>query len=373
MERFINFLDDLASRILTSPWFWRTLAGVTAIVLLTLAYRKLKLRTIQKALYERGFSTDGVFVGEELELIETIRNPSWFPLFSIKMVFFMPSGLTVDGIVCDGYTKLVSIFNIPPFSTVRKVHTVKANKRDHYRLFYSNIKYRSFECTYNCPTDFYAYPNRYDADASFSPDLFRAGEAIADSKYIEDPFFLSGIRAYRPGDPMRAINFKASVRSFSGGVRQLMCNDYDSSRNYDSMIFLDLASYSEAEINSVYQVELGLRYACYLFCESISNGGSIGFATNCSLEGSRYMHVPCGSSDLHTKHLLECFAEISPYARRDYSISAILQSLSPELPRETDIYLITSFVDDKTAQTLHALRRMGRSVSVITLRGGEPT
>ena len=364
--RFANF----AGRIVTSLWFWIAILVAGLVWLLVSFYRRAKLRALDQVVYSRHVSTDGIFVEETLELIETIRNPSWFPLFRVRVEFFVPGGLTVDGIECKNHTKVTSVFHIPPYATVQKTHTVKADKREHYRLFTSFIRYRTTEYTFDAPIDFYAYPNQYDADASFAPDIYRSGDAIASRKYIEDPFFLSGIRAYRPGDPMRTINFKASARGFSGGVRQLMSNDYDSSRNYNSMIVLDLTSYSDALMDAEKQIEIGLRYACYLFCEALRNGGNVGFATNCAVDSSRYIHVPCNSGTMHTKLILEQFAEISTNAKRDYSIGVILQTIVPDLPRGTDVYVITPFVDDKTAGLLHSLRHTGRTVEVILLSGG---
>ena len=371
MNDLLYRFADLVSRIITSAWFWYAFIALLVLMLATSVYRRIKLRTIEKIQYSRSFSVDGIFVDESLELIEMMSNPTWFPLFSIKMEFFLPSGLTVDGVTCNEYTKLTSVFNVPPFSTVRKVHTIKADKRSHYKLFTSCIKYRGFEFTYDSEIDFYAYPNQYDAGVSLPTDIFRAGEAISNRKYMDDPFFFSGIRAYRPGDPVRSINYKASVRSFSGGVRQFMCNEYDSSRNYDSMIFLDLTAYPEVELESVAQVELGLRYACYLFGLGIRNGGSVGFCTNCAVESSRYIHIPCGSGELHTKLILEQFAEISPYAKHDYSMTKILQTHAPQLSKTTDVYWITPFIDDKTAEALSWLQQKGRNVQVIHLSKGE--
>ena len=369
MEFFIR-LSRFVGRILQSPWFWITLLSSALFGVLVTLYRQAKLRALDKIVYNRSFSTDGIFVGETLELIETIRNPSWFPLFRVRVEFFMPGGLTVDGIECKKHTKVTSIFNIPPYATAKQVHTVRADKREHFRMYTSFVRYRKTEYSFDSPIDFYAYPNQYDADASFAPDIYHSGDSIAARKYIEDPFFLSGIRAYRPGDPMRSINFKASARGFSGGMRQLMSNDYDSSRNYDTMILLDLTSYSEALMDADAQIEIGLRYACYLFCEALRNGGNVGFATNCAVEDTRYIHIPCSSGTVHTKLILEQFAEISSNAKRDYSPSVILQTIVPELPRGTDVYLITPHVDDKMAGLLHALRRTGRNIEVILLSGG---
>lgn len=369
MDFFVR-LTSFVGRIILSPWFWIALLAIAVFGGLSILYRQAKLRALDKIVYNRSFSTDGVFVGETLELVETIRNPGWFPLFRVRVEFFMPAGLTVDGIECKKHTKVTSIFHIPPYATTKKVHTVRADKREHFRMYTSFVRYRDTEYTFDSPIDFYAYPNQYDADASFAPDIYHSGDAIAARKYIEDPFFLSGIRTYRPGDPMRAINFKASARTFSGGMRQLMSNDYDSSRNYNTMILLDLSSYSEAPMNADVQIETGLRYACYLFCEALKNGGNVGFATNCAVENARYIHIPCSSGTLHTKLILEQFAEISSNAKRDYSVNVILQTIAPELARGTDIYLITPFVDDKMAGLLHSLRHVGRNVEVILLSGG---
>ena len=367
---FLIRLGIFVGRMIRSPWFWILLLAAAVCGVLIAFYRQAKLRALDKIVYTREFSTDGIFVGETLELIETIRNPSWFPLFRVRVEFFMPGGLTVDEIECKKHTKVTSIFHIPPYATTKKVHKIRADKREHFRMFTSFIQYRSTEYTFESPIDFYAYPNQYDADASFAPDVYHAGEMVASRKYIEDPFFLSGIRAYRPGDPMRSINFKASARGFSGGIRQLMSNDYDSSRNYNSMILLDLTAYSEALMDGEEQIELGLRYACYLFCEALRNGGNVGFATNCATGNSRYIYVPCGSGSAHTKLILERFAEISTNEKHDYSVNVILQTIAPELSRGTDIYLITPFVDDKMAGLLHSLRHVGRNVEVILLSGG---
>lgn len=366
MSEVFYTLADFAIRIITSVWFWIILITAAVLILTVFLYTRIKIITLEELIYSRSFSTDGVFVGETLELIETISNPTWFPLFAVNMEFFIPSGLTVDGVTCNEYTKLTSVFNIPPFSTVRKTHLVKVDRRDHYKLSTSYIMYRAFEYTFDSAIDFFAYPNPYDVNIRSFNDIFYAGEAISNRKYIEDPLLFSGIRDYRLGDPMRLINYKASVRSFSGGQLHLMCNEYDSSRNYDSMVFLDLTAAHNTE-----QVELGLQYACYLFSLGINNGGSVGFCTNCTLETSRYIHIPCGNSILHTKLVLEQFAEISPYSKRAYSMTGILQNHALQLSKETDIYYIAPSIDNKTAEVISTLQHMGRNVQVIPLPEGD--
>ena len=367
MSDFLAIPADIAVDLLTSALFWITVAIIVASVLLIHLYRRLKTWALGNVVYNRRFSTDGIFVGETLELIETLENRTWFPLFSVRIDFFVPEGITIDEIVCREYTKVTSLCFVPPFSAVQKKHVITPNRRDHYRLNTASIIYLKNEFIFSDSLDFYAYPNYDGADLSLNTDLYHAGNAISDRKYIEDPFFIAGIRPYRTGDPMRAVNFKASLRYFSGGMRQLVCNNYDSSRNYDSMIFLDLATYTENSMKADEQLELGLRYTCFLFCEAVKNAGRVGFASNCAIGESRFVHLPCSSGEAHTKAMLETFAELAWFARRDYSMTAIVKNIAPFLNEGTDIYLITPYVDSELSAVLAQIERSECSVNVIPL------
>lgn len=353
-------------------------AVITALVLLAAAlliylaavfYRKAKLNAVSAMEYDREISTDGIFAGETLELTETVCNTGWFPIFGVKMEFYVPAGITVDGIVCNEYTKLTSVFNVPPYATVQKKHTVRADKRGRFYLPDAKFSYRKTDFIFDIPIQFYGYPDYFDAKTDMPADVCRAGNAIADRKYLEDPFFISGIREYRVGDPMRSINFKASGRSFSGGTRSLMSNCYDSSRSYDTMIFLDMNSYAEVPFQTGIQLENGLKYACFLFCEAVKNGGRVGFSSNCAEGEQKFFFIGCDSGEAHIKRILEQFAVID-LAKRNYSMAALLQNHALRLKSGTDIYLITPFVDENTAKMLLSLERSGLNVHTVQLNPG---
>lgn len=370
MEAILEAVLTAAVQVLLSVWFW---VAVFVAVLLRLAvalYRYGKLRALGELEYGRSFSSDGIFAGETFTFTETLHNPTLFPLFAVEAFFYVPAGFTVDEVECREYTRITSIFHIPPRASVRKVHTVRADRRGCYRLETVTIRYRKHEFEFSLPFRISVFPNYTAVRAEDAPDLFRAGNDLAERKSTEDPFFLSGIRAYRVGDPMRSINFKASVRSFSGGTRQLMSNSYDSSRSFDAMIFLDLFSSDEnaREETREAHLEQGLSYAAYLLTEALRQGGAVGFASNCASGKRSYLHVPCGTGSAHARQILECFAAIT-HTGRDYSIASLLEQISADLPSSTDVYLITPYVDARVAETLRFLERTGRNVSVIRLHG----
>ncbi len=345
--------------------------GVLAAVIITVAvisaYRSIKAETLKTLTYRREISKDGIFTGESLEIIETVSNPSWFPLINLRIEFITPGGLTVDGIECAEHIKLTSVFNIPPFSTVTKRHEVRADKRGKYEFKDAGFKYRKFDYSFKSLVSFYAYPDCQALKNLCSPNIYTAGNSISLQKYIEDPFFVSGVRDYRFGDPIRSINFKASARSFSGGLRTLMSNEYDSSRTYDTMIYLDLNNYHEVYISDDDLIENGLMSACFLFCEAVKNDGKVGFSTNRSPNNSDYVFIPCESGEQHTKHILEMFSELNPYSKRSYSMSALLALTLPKLPKNCDIYFISAISDEKCGEVLSEAERMGMNVQTIRI------
>ena len=371
MKEFFAAFSAVMLYVLTSGWFWISVLALAVLYLLVLWYRHRKILALERLEYSRSFSSDGVFAGDVLEFCESLRNPTFFPLFAVRMEFFVPGGFVVDHVYCKEYTKIASVFFIPPRATVTKTHTVCAQCRGHFHMETATVRYRSNEILFSDPFDLYVYPNYASVKAEVPPDLYHAGQSLAQSRMVEDPFFLAGIRPYVPGDPMRAVNFKASVRSFSGGMRCLMTNSYDSSRNYDAMIFLDLYAHVEGDnIDKQKQrLEMGLCYATYLLHEIVQHGGAVGFTSNCAEEEKPYTRIPCGRGNLHAEHILKCFAGIHSFAKRDYSIVSLLDAYAGDPMGGVDLYLITANVDDATAMTLRRLENMGRNVCVIPLRG----
>lgn len=362
----INFL----TKILLSPWLWAAAILALLLFLAVCVYRRKKLRALGMLEYDRSFSDDGVFAGDSFEFTEQIYNPTMFPLFFVRMDFFMPAGFTVDNVECREYTKISSLFNIPPRAAVTKTHTVRADIRGHYSLETSSIRYRGNEFLFSVPFDVYVYPKCIAAAEDSEPDLYRAGNSIAARKYIEDPFFMSGIRPYQSGDAMRSINFKASVRSFSGGVRRLMTNNYDSSRHYNCMILLDMSSYTDNEESKeqMARMERGLEHACFLLSQATSHGGRAGFAANCSAGARKYIKTACSSGSMHVTKVLRCLSEVSYFARRECSFDALIMRIVEDMDVGTDLYLITPFVDDKTADTVRRLQSGGVNVCLVTLK-----
>lgn len=371
----LGFFGSLASfllNILTSVYFFAFLITLLPLAALRVWYVARKTAALGHLEYSRYFSDGGVFEGDSLTLTEELRNPTLFPLFFVKLDFYMPEGLVINGLAGRELSKLTSVFTLLPRTTVRKVHDIRGARRDHYILETASIRYRKNVFDFSSRASLYVYPSNFDPPPEAPPDLLRAGEALSAGRFIEDPFFVSGVREYAFGDPMRRINFKAAARTGAGGAYRLMSSEYDSSRSFGAMIFLDLTPYPEVCENpndSAELLEIGLRCACYIFGEAVARGARVGFAANSSLGKARYIHAPCGSGREHIRLILECFAEITDYKRRDFSFAALLRRLAPETPGDVDLYVVAPHIDGQTAEAIGELER-GRYVSIIRYQAG---
>lgn len=366
-------LADILFRLIFSPVTAILLVLAVTAFLLWRLYLTLRSRALEQVEYERFFSADGTFCGTEISMTEEIRNPTWFPLFFVEVSFFAPDGLCFDGVERQGYQRLRSVFQLLPHSRAVRVHSVRALRRDRYHLEAAQIIWRDNAYEFVVPLSLSVYPASFEAPLDILPDSHRLGDRLAANRYIEDPYFSSGIREYRRGDPMRSIHFKASARTFSHGMRQWMSHDCDSSRNFDAMVLLDLTPYPSVCSTLSHNralTENSLRIACYLLRETVRNGGRFGLAAN--IESLKYsvndpfIFIPCATGTLHMREVLETFAAIPVYrTARDYSFSALMQEHRKLIPRDMDVYLLTAGQDGGHGRLIREMERAGNTVTVV--------
>ena len=73
---------------ITSPYFTALIAVIVALIVLWILlriYGSMRAARLSRIIYERHFSEEGVYEGEEVELVEIIRNPGFFPLLGVDV------------------------------------------------------------------------------------------------------------------------------------------------------------------------------------------------------------------------------------------------------------------------------------------------
>jgi uncharacterized protein (DUF58 family) len=383
IAEYITNMADKIAEFTKSPWFYVlvTLAvlGVLALILyrIYIALRNKRLGNIE---YSREFSEVGVYEGDEVELIETVRNTSSFPLLWVDIESYFYNELELEEYERDPDDKnsmqyLISRFNLWPYMQIRRRHKVICKKRGHYNLHVASIYSKSGPLAQDAPAEIFVYPKAIPLDMQDFAQGRLQGDYVSRRPLYQDPFSFAGIRDYRFGDQISQINFKASARVPFGGAAtspfKVNSREFCASRRM--MIYMDFhvpmgMSIDGAEYNR--RAEQGLSFCAALVRDAAYGGFRVGFSANCKSEnGVQALRFPCESGEAHMLSILKGMACMN--LREGGSFASLLERAVTEGMSDTEI-LIVAFADNPEVQArTDALERLGNSVQVIILEGEE--
>lgn len=353
-------------KIILSPKVSLIIFVLISIYILYRIILYLRKRSIEKLIYYRNFSEEGVYARDTVLLTEVIINPTFFPLFLINVGCYYSTEFEIDGVEVNINEKVqyfTSRFNILPFTKITRTHEFKCKVRNYYKLDTVEIFCNKEIMYISAPDELYVYPEPFDKE--LLPQLNLLGNEVSRNRFIKDPFCISGLRNYLPGDPINSINFKASARSLRGGVRELVVNNNDFSSQLNIMVYMDfnVPSFLKTETSQYNNlIEVGLSFSTYIIQEAIKQGGKAGFASN-SRSKSVYYSPNAGRS-----YMLDIFknmASLSPSA--GMSFSALLDHDIRRELYDTDFCIITFYTDAELDSRIKQLRRLGKGVTIIQL------
>lgn len=379
VEDLNGFLLKIAQYISQNAWIGILLGVLAAVIVLSIVfaaiYRKMKGKYLEKLVYTREFSVRDVYAGDSVTLTETIYNPTFFPLFRVDVEEYFFGGLWLDGQKPDGTTQseeqepIVSRFMLMPFMQTKRRHEVFCEKRGHYQISSVCIYRKNDPLFINAPADIYVYPQFIDPMINTFPVSCLLGEYTSKRRLIQDPFSFSGIREYRFGDPMSAINYKATARHPVIDASDIMVNmrDYCTGRIF--MIYLNFHLQNAGK--STYDryeelMEYGLSVSSGLIRDAVNNGCKVGFAGNCPTENAHYIRYPQLSSDEHYKQIMQGFATLR--ISDGLSIKLLLQDDIDAGLNNAEIIFLTTYMDDEIDDRLRILKQYSNAVSVVHIR-----
>lgn len=382
---FFSFVDKIRQAILEgiirfvmSPAFPVFLVIVLLIVLFFILreiYRRLRDRNLVNISYERAFSEACVYAGDEVELIETISNRGFFPLFRVDMEAYLYNELRLTGYEPpqkDGMQYFVSRFTLWPFMRIRRRHKVVCLGRGYYKLQSSVILKRDGEQFFDCPAEIHVFPKPVSIETVIEASGRMQGDERASRPLFSDPFTLSGVRDYRYGDPVTSVNFKVSARTWmaSGASSSpLKVNDRDFCANRRLAIFMDFHLERDCGIDgNAYRkrTEAGLSYASALIRDGIYGGFNVGFFSNCrGTDGSQAIRFPLRGGEDHMLDIFRTFSELVP--AEGASFPSILDEMIESGECESELFFILFCETEETDARITELRRNGNSVRIILL------
>lgn len=368
-------LLDTIARIVASPVFKVTMAVLglaLAVFLLIRLYLRLRTAHMGNIEYERYFAVDGVYEGDEVELIEIIRNRGFFPLLFVDVESYLPADIRVmDYETGDAMPYLLSRFHLMPYTQVRRRHKLRCVKRGYYAIQTASIYDRGGAIPLTSPADLYVYPKVIPMDLYRLAVGRMQGEYTSMRPLYSDPFSLSGIRDYRLGDTVSQINFKASARVPMSGssASPLKVNNRDFCASRRLMIYMDFhlpvgTIMTSEDYES--RAEQGLSYCSALMRDAVYSGYAVGFAANCKWpDGSLSLRFAPDSSESHLMEMMRAMAAMIPYDGA--SFAAMLEQDLVEGMTDTEVVIFCYVQGEEMLTRIAELERLGNSVKVVPL------
>ncbi len=331
--------------------------------------------------YERRFSQKSAFEGEQVKLVEVIRNRKILPVPWIRAesrispsLRFGHGGQSEEReISADQYHK--SVFYLGPFSQITRRHEVTCLRRGHYEVGsvaltagdLVAIWMKTQQLNLSCALD--VYPRLLSEEELDTPSTRWQGELAVKRWIMPDPFLVSGIRDYRPGDPLRDVHWRASART---GSLQVKTRDYTADPRMLVVLNVQASEEQWGDLMDYEQegIEQGIRIAATLCRRALDAGVEAGFATNACMTGEkgtgRTILIPARRANDQLEILLTAMARMEIH--REVTFPTLLESLCG-LQGE-DILILSTYDSEQIQARVDMLRQAGNSVTMMALERG---
>lgn len=324
----------------------------------------------------RSFSRNTFFEGESGELVEVVRNDTWFIMPWLRVESRISPYIRLgrqDNLQVSGEMYYCSFFTLMPHQQIRRRHKVTFLKRGYYDLGNAALSsgdiLGSFEYSHSqkLSTPVTVYPRLLDPGELPVPLSQFLDEVVRRQQLQQDPFLVRGIRAYHPGDPVRDIHWPATARM---GEAQVRLHDY-SARN--KLLVVLNVQYQDLQLNNYIPdnesgpIEEGIRLAASLCVHALRSGMSAGIAANMPLmgqEGCTVMLPAEGSA--REEEILSLCARLNLHCAQLFP--SFLDSLTSE--NGLNILILSRYDSQSIRDGIRALEAAGNQVSLHLMEGG---
>ena len=263
---------------------------------------------------ELRFEERDVEEGDSATLIEILTNDKSLPLPVVKLSFKADRSIEIDedrNATVSDRTNVVEYFALGGYETVTRRQPVRASKRGYYLIEEAGIVLPDFfaegvRSLYTSQAaSLLVCPKMIDPEAAADLSRQIVGEVLSRNRIYQDVFSFRGIREYTCGDPLSAVNWKASART---GEYMVNIRDNTSGRHVRFLLDLEPPSirYSEELL------EQGIRLAYTLAGECVKIQIPVSLASNGrDVVTGKEAETASGSSERHLGVIGEALARIS--------------------------------------------------------------
>ncbi|MBM7563310.1 DUF58 domain-containing protein [Paenibacillus sacheonensis] len=356
---------------------WYIISAVIVIVLQRYLFRYFGMRKVG---YTRSFSVSTCFEGDDVEMVEKLVNDKWLPVPWLRVESQLHAGLRFQSdanfAVSNGeyFQNHRSLFSLMGNKQLTRRHAVQASQRGCYRIKSASLTFGDlfglFSTWKSVPlqVELLVYPLPADRDLIQLPSRSWQGDIAVRRWIVEDPFAISGVREYRPGDPLKMINWSATART--GGL-QVHRRDYTA--DFRLIVLLNVEDHAGMwhAVNDTTVIEHGIRLAAGILQLATEQGLETAFACNGhELDNpASIMKTERGGGHEHLNYL---FGQLSKLViARTLPFDAMLEQLAPEWGERSDIVVISAFMSERIGDMMAKLRKDGHAVDWLPIAAEE--
>lgn len=303
--------------------------------------------------------------GEEVDLSCELVNDKLLPLPWVRVADVVPSTLRLNNATVrdreeEGDHVLLQAFSLLPFQRALRHVSVVCERRGRHVFGASEVRsgdllgLRHRVVRVEAEDELIVYPKVFPLPALTLAARTPIGDERARSMLLADPSRVAGMRAYRAGDPLRHVDWRATARS-----GELLVRDFEATTTPRVVIFFDLAPGDGAA--AVEEREFALSLAASVLVHLGGRGLPVGLYGPGLADGDPVAYDPTSAPGA-VGSMLELLAlcEVDPRA----SLAGVLAEEAERLRRQALVLVISSRFD---APLLAAIARCRRKAPVTAL------
>lgn len=347
---------------------------VVVLVVVSRLWARLALAEVD---YQCTPSSYRFMEGDNFDLAMTVENRKPLPLPWVSITEFIPNGLelaSAGGLKLSqfGMVEVKQETSLGQYERATFRHRLRAAKRGHYAFGPSRIVsgdifgfYQASLESFRRPHGVVVYPRTVPLPSFYLPPSRPVGDALSRVRRVDDPTRPAGLREYRPGDPARRIDWKATARRNAVFVRT-----YDPSIAQQVMILVECdTSEIDRWSNRPELLEAAVTGAASVAVRSIDLGCSVGVVVNCNIAGGvAPPFVAPGAGPNQLTAVMTTLAGATSMTTRP--LEQVIEQ-NGSVPNGATVVYVAGLFRPASIDLLKALKRRGHTVVTMYVGDGD--
>ena len=348
------------------------------VVVLALAARIWDRYAFRSVNHSRSIGRQRAFIGDTVDYSVSLDNDKVLPLIWVDIQDSFPDGLDLTGATMRG-TGLESnrqhtiTTSLLPYQKATWKYSLTCSERGYHRIGPVRLRtgdifgFSSAETRYTRFDHILVFPKVVDLEKVLFPPEHPMGEIRGSRPLYFDTNRVVGQRDYRPRDPLKHIDWKATARA-----RRLQTKVFEPVVSLNMLIVMNGSTREYTWQGSNRRLfERMVTVAASTADLADRRGFSYGLVSNAvaSYTG-KWISVPMGASSSQLSMALEALAMAAPYVVA--SLAEVLNAERDSLPAGTTVLLVTASLGDSLVSDIAGIRAHGCPVMVLYAGDGLP-